>query len=687
MGFHPLPLLLQKITLMNRIIFILLLLPTLAKAQIITTVAGNGAYIFSGEGGAATAASCDPQGVFVDGLENVYIADNYNNRAELVTPAGILHTIAGTGTGAFGGDGAGATAAELFNALDIAKDAAGNIYIADQTNQRIRKVTTSGIISTFAGNGFGAGLGVGGYSGDGAAATLAELNNPYAVAVDAAGNVYIADGGNHRIRMVNTAGIISTFAGNGTPGFSGDGHPATLASLNAPLGVAVDDSGNVYIADANNDRIRKVNTAGVISTFAGTGTAGYSLDGIPATLSELNAPVRVACSHLGNVYIADELNNRIRKVNSAGTISTFAGNGTLTYGGDGGPATAAQLSAYGGISVDGVENVYIADQGNHRVRKVSGILSGNMVLCAGDTSTFVAAVPTGAWSSSNPTIASVGITSGMVTGVSGGVATITFTGSGGYATAQVTINPLAVAGVITGTATACLGTTLTLADSVTGGIWGVSNSHAIVTEGMVTCITAGIDTVEYSVTNSCGTTTATHVITIAPPASVGIISGMDTVCIGHSITLSDSASGGAWAASSGDATVSSAGVVTGVAIGATTISYTVANACDTATAGHGVYVDSSSYCFPTAVTKLHGNGLGLQVNPNPTGGNLTLFLATPLEETAIITICDLLGRPVQILTIATNRETALKLDLTPGLYVVNAVAGGSRYMVKLSVEQ
>ena len=670
---------------MRHIVFVLLFLPVLAKAQIITTVAGNGAYAISGEGGAATIASCDPQGVFVDGLENIFIADNYNSRVEQVSPAGIINTIAGTGTSGFGGDGGSATAAELYNGLDVAKDAAGNLYIVDQTNQRIRKVTTTGVISTFAGTGYGAGTGVGGYSGDGAAATLAELYNPYAVAVDAAGNVYIADGGNHRIRKVNTAGIISTFAGIGSAGFSGDGLQATLAALNEPTGVALDDSGNVFIADANNNRVRKVNTAGVISTFAGNGTAGYSLDGIAATSSALNAPIRVACSGLGNVYIADELNNRIRKVNSAGIISTFAGNGTLTYSGDGGPATAAQLSAYGGISVDGVENVYIADQGNHRVRKVSGIVAGSTTLCVGQTSTFADAVPTGAWSSSNAAIASVGIATGIVTGVSSGVATITFTGSGGYATAQVTINPLAVAGAITGTATACIGATLTLADTVMGGTWAVSNSHAIVTAGMVTCITAGIDTVKYSVTNSCGTTTATHAITISPLASVGTITGMDTVCIGHSITLSDSVSGGTWAAGSGDATVSSMGVVTGVAVGATTISYAVANACDTATAVLGVYVDSSSYCFPTTVAMHSPHALGLQVYPNPASAMATLFLATPFDATATITICDLLGRPVQTLTASTNRETALKPDLAPGLYVVTAQVGGERYAVKLSV--
>ena len=184
------------------------------------------------------------------------------------------------------------------------------------------------IISTFAGNGTAA------YTGDGGQATAAGLNTPYGVAVDASGSVYISDYNNHRIRKVNTSGIISTFAGNGTAGYTGNGGQATAAELSYPRGVAVDAAGNVYIADYNNNVIRMVNTAGIISTFAGNGTQGYTGDGGPATAAALNYPQGVAFDALGNVYIADVSNNRIRKVSTAGTISTVAGNGTAGYTGD-----------------------------------------------------------------------------------------------------------------------------------------------------------------------------------------------------------------------------------------------------------------------------------------------------------------------------------------------------------------
>ena len=218
--------------------------------------------------------------------------------------------------------------------------------------------STTGIITTIAGNG------IAGYSGDGGLATNAELNNPYGVAVDSNGNIYIADTNNNRIRKVNsTTGIITTIAGNGTAGYSGDGGLATNAELYYPYGVAVDSNGNIYIADTYNNRIRKVNsTTGIITTIAGNGTAGYSGDGGPATNAQLNYPYGVAVDSSGNIYIADTDNNRIRKVNSTtGIITTIAGNGNPGYSGDGGPATNAELYDPSGVAVDSNGNIYIAD--------------------------------------------------------------------------------------------------------------------------------------------------------------------------------------------------------------------------------------------------------------------------------------------------------------------------------------
>ena len=257
----------------------------------------------------------------------------------LIGKSQIITTIAGTYPGYYG-DGGLATVAGLFAPTSVAYDRAGNVYIADNGNNVIRKVNTLGIISTFAGIQYTTATGL--YGGDGGAATSAYLASPTGVAVDTAGNVYIADVGNARIRKVNGLGIITTIAGNGTYGYSGDGTLATSAELNYPWGVAVDRVGNVYIADGGNARIRKINTAGIISTFAGNGTYGYSGDGGSATSAKLSGPWSVAVDGAGNVYIAEAGNtftatgSRIRKINTSGIISTIAGNGTYGYSGDGG---------------------------------------------------------------------------------------------------------------------------------------------------------------------------------------------------------------------------------------------------------------------------------------------------------------------------------------------------------------
>jgi hypothetical protein len=334
----------------------------------ITTVAGNGTEGYTGNGGAAISAELDaPAGVSTDASGNFYIADYASNTIRKVTVAtGILATVAGSDSQGYAGDGGPATGAKFYGPQYGAEDAAGNIYIADQVNCRIRKVTVAtGILSTVAGNG------VCGFSGDGGAATNAALFDPYGVAVDASGNLYIADTYNHRIRKVNASGTISTIAGNGVGGYNGDNMAATSAELHYPWGVSVDASGNLYIADWYNERVRKVTAAGTITTLAGTGTAGFSGDGGAATSALLNSPEGVWADAAGNVYLADTSNQRIRKVNAAGVISTVAGDGTKGFSGDSGTATAAALNTPQSVASDASGNLYIADIGNNRIRKVS----------------------------------------------------------------------------------------------------------------------------------------------------------------------------------------------------------------------------------------------------------------------------------------------------------------------------
>ena len=360
---------------MNFLFACLALLTAVAWAQPqtsyrIDTLAGG----FAGDGGPAVAARLNlPYDVAVDSSGNLYITDRNNHRIRKVDSTGTITTIAGTGKDGFSGDGGPASQAQLNFPTGVAVDGEGNLYIADAPNDRIRKVDSIGTITTIAGTGEQ------GFSGDGGPASQAQLDHPRAVAVDGEGNLYIADRNNNRIRKVDSTGTITTIAGGG--GFGEDGGPATQVHLNLPYGVAVDGTGNLYIADTNSDRIRKVDSTGTITTIAGTGERGFSGDGGPATQASLNSPFGVAVDGAGNLYIADQYNNRIRRVDSTGTITTIAGTGERRFGGDGGPAIRAQLDAPSGVAVDGEGNLYIADASNHRIRKVDS--TGTITTIAG----------------------------------------------------------------------------------------------------------------------------------------------------------------------------------------------------------------------------------------------------------------------------------------------------------------
>jgi sugar lactone lactonase YvrE len=336
---------------------------------LITTVAGNGISGSSGDGGAATNAKLqNPGGVVVDALGDLFISDTASCRIRRVGTNGIINTMAGNGNPGYSGDGGAATNALLFYPLGVAVDATGNLFIADNLNSRIREVGINGIITTVAGEGS---FGNFGYSGDGGAATNAELNEPSGVVLDLTGNLFIADTGNCRIRKVATNGIITTVAGNGSPGYLGDGETATNAELNSPSGVIVDASGNLFIADTYNNVIREVGTNGIIATVAGNGTQSYSGDGGPATNASLNYPTGVAVDAAGNLFVADFNNNRIREIGTNGIITTVAGNGAGSYSGDGGAATNASLNQPLDVATDAVDDLYIADKLNNRIRKVT----------------------------------------------------------------------------------------------------------------------------------------------------------------------------------------------------------------------------------------------------------------------------------------------------------------------------
>jgi trimeric autotransporter adhesin len=338
--------------------------PTLS-AQIITTVAGNGVAGYSGNGGAATAAELyNPYMAAMDASGNIIFVDANNKVVRKIDNMGIITAIAGGGTSS--SYDIPATDENIIGIRGIAVDGSGNIYVSNYSNSLIYKVNTSGIITKIAGSNFP------GYSGDGGAATNAQIDGPMGLATDATGNIYFADALKNVIRKITTSGIITTVAGIGssTGGYTGDGAAATLAHLSYPLGVTVDASGNIYIADANNGVIRKVNTFGIISTVAGS-VPGYSGDNGPATAAKMAGPSDVGIDGSGNLFIADYGNSRIRMVNTAGIITTIAGNGIKGYIGDGAAATAAELWYPNGVTLNSSGSLYIMDGGNNVIRKVN----------------------------------------------------------------------------------------------------------------------------------------------------------------------------------------------------------------------------------------------------------------------------------------------------------------------------
>ena len=331
----------------------------------IDTIAGNGQFRYSGEGGPATSATLfHPSSIAVDKSGNLYICEVEQSRIRKVDSKGITTTFAGTGRLRYSGDGGPAVNADLWLPSGVATDSAGAVYIADQTNSRVRKVTPDGIISTAAGNGDY------GFSGDGGPATGAALFGPQNVLVDSAGNLYISDTGNDRVRKVTPDGIISTIAGNGREAFSGDGGPATAAALNQPAGLRLDAQGNLYIADSGNNRIRKVTPQGVISTLAGNGRAAFSGDSGQGTLAALNNPLDMITDAAGNIYIADFDNFRVRRVTPDGVISTIAGAANQVFSGDGGPAASANLGGPSSLAFDAAGDLLVADLLNNRIRAI-----------------------------------------------------------------------------------------------------------------------------------------------------------------------------------------------------------------------------------------------------------------------------------------------------------------------------
>jgi len=617
-----------------------------AQTQIITTIAGNGTTGYTGDGGPATDAQLwGPAGIKIDVASNLYIAEITNNRIRKVNSSGIITTVAGGGTSS--ADGIPATDASLNDPQNLTVDGAGNLYIAviGSGDNRVRMVNTSGIITTVAGTG------TYGFTGDGGPATLASFEHPEDITVDLAGNIYIADNANSRIRKVDASGIITTIAGSISTGYGGDGGPATIAQLNYPGGVAVDGVGNVYIADQVNQRIRKVNSSGIITTIAGIGTIGYSGDGYAATLAKLHNPHNIYVDGSGNIFFGDAGNFVIRKINTAGIITTIAGTGVSGYTGDGCAATSSELDFPWGIDIDGTGNIYFADELNERVRKLSndspplftGGHSQHLVFCGDETSISI------------DTLAAI---------------------------SDLDIGQMEIWSIVTPPAHGTLIASDT--STSTGGIVIPSGLLYTPSGGYTGTDTFGIQIAD------CGNLmdTTTVYVTISPLPHAGSITGIDSVCIGRNVTLSDTATGGVWSSSNiSISTTSASGLVTGIAPGMDTICYTVTTpGCNPATAMVSFKVLEEC---PEYVKILAPKAPSVSIYPNPNEGTFNISLSSIAGEEATIVITDIIGQKIKELTIPVINgadEAKVQLNAPPGIYFLSATTKNERMNVKIVVE-
>ncbi len=595
-------------------------IPFLAQAQtscatgnIISTFAGSHVSGYSGDGGAASAATTgSPFGVAADDSGNVYIADYFNNAVRRVSHAGIITTIAGTGAAGYNGDNMPATAAQLNGPMGVTLDGSGNIYIADKFNERIRKIDVDGNITTVAGTGNHGGYNGYGYNNEGPA-TAANLTYPASVALDCSGNMYIADMGSETVRKIDADGNIHCFAGTYAGGYNGDGIAATSSQLNLPTCVLADCSGNVYIADAWNNRVRKVTTDGNITTIAGNGAAAYSGDGGPATAAALWIPHGITFDACGNLYICDWQNNSVRLLSTDGNITTFAGSNARGYDGDGGAKDASQLYLPASLAIDGLGNIYIADYGNNVIRAIGATdssLPAARHYAAGTTQDLT--VCQNSTTSISDLLSIPDVISGM------------------HETWSVSIQPHH--GSLSGFnafATSRNGFTTPSGLTYTpeAGYTGTDSFTVVMTDG----VTAASTTINVNV--------------VAQP-NAGVITGTTSTSDGHSISLaiSNGDANGVWTSGNTDiATIDQAGNVTAISNGVVNIAYTVANSCGSKTIGAKIAIINE------AVTQARP-----LLYPNPNNGTFQYEFISEKDEALTLTVTDVTGRIVYTQPVAAS---------------------------------
>ncbi len=610
--------------------FLLLLIAAgTANAQTITTIAGGGTSTADGVP-ATSSYMLQPYAVAQSYDGRIHFNDGYFYGTRVIDNNNLMWKFSGTGALGYSGDGGPATAADFTMVRKCAVDKWGRVYIA--VGNRIRRVDTNGIITLWAGTG------VSGYSGDGGPATAAEFGMPIGLALDTIGNLYFST--TFYIKKITPSGIITHYAGGLTSGFSGDGGPATAAQFNNILELSADLAGNLYLIDAGNFRVRKINSAGIVSTVAGNGSLTYTGDGGPATAAGLgSAPMGVAWS-TGYVYVAQRNENVIRQIDPSGIITTIAGTGASGYSGDGGPATAATFNGSRNLSRHGGGPLLVCEFGNSVIRKID--LPNNSVYFTHGSNV-------------------------AITVCGGELHTIDTLLRVFDADDQ---QPL----------------TWSIAQTPAHGVlaawhWAVSSTGVKTPIGTSYAPHAGYtgtDTFKVRITDGGAPDTITIAVTVQAFPMPASITGPDTICVGDSVPFTASATG-VWSSSASAAGITSGGVVTGISAGTAVISHAVSNVCGTAWAAQLLTIMGPPECA-TGVATVAAAGFALF--PNPTNGTFTVQL--PQGGTAVATITDVAGRTLSTRTITHNLPVTTTLP--PGIYLIHLTTAYGTWRSKLIIE-
>lgn len=635
----------------------------LASAQTVSTFAGSGAAGFANATGTAAQFN-SPTGTAVDGAGNIYVADKLNHRIRKITPGGVVTTLAGSGVAGF--NNATGTAAQFDQPNGVAVDGAGNVYVADVGNHRIRKITSAGVVTTLSGNGMG------GFN-DGPNAMSSRFNFPYSVALDGAGNVYVADFLNHRIRVVDpVTGAASTLAGSGTAGFMNA--TGAAAQFNFPTGVAVDGAGNVYVADQLNHRIRAITPGGVVTTLAGSGAAGFANG--TGTVAQFSSPAGVGVDGSGNVYVADQGNNRIRTITSAGVVSTLAGSGTAGFMDATG--LTAQFNAPAGVAVNGT-GVYVADQSNHRIRLItpppvptitsftptsSG--AGGTITITGTNFLGAGGVSFGGTAATSFTVVSATqITAVVSTGASGSVSV---TAPGGTATlagftfiSPPTITSFTPTSAGAGTTVTLTGTNFTGATAVSFGGTAAASFTVVSATQINAVVAVGGASGSISVTTPGGTATLAGFTFIPAPviSSFTPTSGAN----GATITLTGTNFTGATAVSFGGTAAASFTVVSATQIDAVVAAGASGTVSVTTPGGTGTRV-GFTFIAPPTITSFTPTSAGTGLTVTITGTNFTGATAVSFGGTAAASFTVVSA--TQITAVVAAGVTGMIQVTTPG---------------------